>query len=89
MKIKKTTTSIYVADLFDITTVYIYCDVVRPQIVGDVSVHLLRTIPVTGKSGDIIAKTFNNIQYVPVQTKSFEDIQGTVRVPPCHSNAER
>ncbi|CAB4011694.1 Hypothetical predicted protein [Paramuricea clavata] len=73
MKIKKTTTSPYVADLLDITTVYIYCDIVRPQIVGDVSVHMLRTIH------DIVAKTFNNIQYVPVQTKSFEDIQILLR----------
>ena len=39
------------------------------------NVHLLRTIAVSGKSGDVITKKFTNIQYVPVQTKSFEDIE--------------
>ena len=37
--------------------------------------HLLQTIPVSGKSGDLITKAFANIQYMPVQTKSFEDIE--------------
>ena len=75
VKIKKTTESPYVSDLFGITTIYVYCNIVQPQIVGDSSSHLLRTIPVNGKSGDVIAKTFTNIQYVPVQTKSFEDVE--------------
>ena len=39
------------------------------------SVPLLRTIVVSGKLGDVIMKTFNNIQYVSIQTKSFEDIE--------------
>ena len=46
------------SDLFGITTIYVYCNIFHPQIVGDTSSHLLRTIPVNGKSGDIIAKTF-------------------------------
>ena len=29
--------------------------------------------------GDIVTKTFTNIQYVPVQTKSFEDIEILLR----------
>ncbi|CAB4022897.1 Hypothetical predicted protein [Paramuricea clavata] len=51
----------------------------KVKIVGDMSSHLLRTIPVNGKSGDVIAKTFTNIQYVPVQTKSFEDVEILLR----------
>ena len=78
-KFKKTTESPYVSDLFGITTIYVYCNIVQPQIVGDSSSHLLRTIPVNGKSGDVIAKTFTNIQYVPVQTKSFEDVEILLR----------
>jgi hypothetical protein len=73
VKIKKTT------DLFGMTTIYVYCNIVQQQIVGDTSSHLLRTIPVNGKSGDVIAKTFTNIQYVPVQTKSFEDVEIILR----------
>ena len=54
--------------------IYIYCDIVLPQVVGDTNAKLLRSVPVQGKMGDIVTKTFTNIQYVPVQTKSFEDI---------------
>ena len=67
IKIRKSTESTYVADLFGITSIFVYCDIVQPQIVGDISVPLLRT-------GALITKTFTNILHVPVQKKSFEDI---------------
>ena len=63
----------------NITSIYVYCNIVQPQIVGNTSVPLLRTIPVSENSGDVITKTFTNIQYVPVQTKSFEDIEILLR----------
>ena len=53
-KITKTTVSPYVADLFGMMAVYVYCDIVQLQIVGDTSAQLLRSIPVEGKSGDVI-----------------------------------
>ena len=74
-KLLKMTESPFVADLFGITAIYVYCDIVQPQIVGNTNVHLLRTISVSGKSSDVITKTFTNIQYVPVQTKSFEHFE--------------
>ena len=77
--ITKTTESPYVADLPPISTIYVYCDIVEPQVVGDTSAQLLKTIPVEGKFGDVIAKTFTNIQYVPVQTKSFENVEILIR----------
>ena len=73
--LKKTTESPYVADL----TIYVYCDIVQPQIVGDTSAQLLKSIPAEGKLGDIIAKTFTNIQYVPIRTKSFEAVEVLLR----------
>ena len=79
VKVRKSKESPYVADLHGITSVYVYCNIVQPQIVGITSVPLLRTIPVSEKSGDVITKTFINIQYVPVQTKSFEDIEILLR----------
>ena len=54
------------------------------QAVGDTNTKLLRGIPVEGKLGEVVTKTFTNIQYVPVQTKSFEDMEIL-----CHLNAER
>jgi hypothetical protein len=77
--LKKTTQSPYVADMFPMSTIYVYCDIVEPQIVGDTNAQLLKTIPVEGKFGDVIAKTFTNIQYVPIQTKSFENIEILLR----------
>ena len=78
-KITTTTLSPYVADLFPVSTIYVYCDIVQPQIVGDTNAQLLRSIPVRGKSGDIITETFSNVQYVPIQTKSFQDIEIVLR----------
>ena len=66
VKIIKTTVSPYVADLLGSTTLYIYCDIVQPQVVGDTNAKLLKSVPVQGKMGDVVTKTFTNIQYVPV-----------------------
>ena len=77
--LKKTTESPYVADLTTVSTIYVYCDIVQPQIVGDTSAQLLKSIPAKGKFGDIIAKTFTNIQYVPIRMKSFEAVEVLLR----------
>ena len=57
------------------STIYVYCDIVEPQVIGDTNAQLLKTIPVEGKFGDVIAGTFTNIQYVPIQRRSFENIE--------------
>ena len=78
--VKKSTESPYVADLTTGSTImYVYCHIVEPQIVGDTSAQLLKSIPAEGKFGDIIAKTFTNIQYVPIRTKSFEAVEVLLR----------
>ena len=79
VKIDKTGESPYMTDLSTFTSIYTYCDIIQPQIVGDTSAQLLRSIPVEGKYGDIITKTFTNTQYVPVQTKSFGDVKILLR----------
>ena len=56
-----------------------YCDIVEPQIVRDMSAKLLKSIPAEGKFGYIIVKTFTNIQYVPIQRKSFKDVEIVLR----------
>ncbi|CAB4018764.1 uncharacterized transposon-derived, partial [Paramuricea clavata] len=75
IKIVKTIASPYVADLHGFMAIYVYCDIVQPQIVGNTSAKLLKSIPVKGKLGDVITKTSTNIQYVSVQTKLFEDVE--------------
>ena len=77
--IMKTTESPHVADLAAMLTIYVYCNVVQPQIVGDTNAQLLKSILVEGTFGDIITKTFSNIQYVPIQSRSFEDVEVLLR----------
>ncbi len=79
MVLKKTTQSPDVADMCLMSTIHVYCDIVEPQVVGDTNVQLLKTIPVESKFGDVIAKTFTNIQYVPIQTRSFENMEILLR----------
>ena len=77
--IKEDTTAPYMVDLTVVSTIYTYCDIVEPQVVGDVNAPLLQTVPVEGTFGDTITKTFINTQYVPVQTKSFENVEILLR----------
>jgi hypothetical protein len=46
VKIDKTGESPYVTDLATFTSIYTYCDIIQPQIVGDTRAQLLRSIPV-------------------------------------------
>ena len=77
--LKKMTGSPYITDMSILSNIYVYCDIVKPQFVGDTYAQLLKSIPVERKFGDTIAKTYTNIQYVPVQTKSFEIVKILLR----------
>ncbi len=50
-------------------SLYVYTDVVEPRVVGDTVVPLLRVVPIEGKHGDVVSKSFDNVQYVPVLHK--------------------
>lgn len=56
-------------------SLYVYCNVVEARPVGDCEVPLLRIVPVEGKSGQIITKTYENIQYIPVLQKHFRTVE--------------
>ena len=80
IKISKTTISPYVGDITaSINTIYVYCDIVQPQVVGDANVKLLRSVPIDGEVGKVVTRNYNNVQYVPVQTKTFGDIEILLR----------
>ena len=55
-KVLKTTESPYVADVAAMSTIYIYCNIVQPQIVGDTNAQLLKSIPVEGTFGTSLLK---------------------------------
>lgn len=68
----------YPADVqHGIHQLFVYCNVIEPQIVGDYKVPLLRIVPV-GK-GDVVTKYFHNIYYFPVLTKKFQTIEINIK----------
>ena len=58
---------------------YVYCDIIQPQYVGDTLVPLLRIIPVEGEDGQRISKSCVRPQYLPVSRKQFESIEVNIK----------
>ena len=54
---------------------YVYCDIIQSQYVGDAVVPPLRIVPVEGNDGERTSKPFIRPQYVPVSRKQFETIE--------------
>ena len=61
-------------NLSSINAIYVYCDIVEPQIVGDVLTQLQDVIPVKGRSGENISRRFDKPHYRPVLKKNFSNI---------------
>ena len=58
---------------------YLYTDIVEPQLVGDSKVSLLKVVKCSGEFGDNVSVNFPNLQYVPVNVKSFETVEIDVK----------
>ena len=65
--------SVVVMDPCD--SLFIYCDMLEPRVVGDSQVSLLRIVPVEGKYGELVTRIFENVHYVRVQWKHFQTIE--------------
>ena len=61
------------------SSIYVYCPLVEPQIVGDSRVPLVRIIPIKGKPGHVISKEFQPIHYVALQQRQFQEIEIMLR----------
>ena len=57
------------------STMYIYCDVIKWQVVGDTQTPLLATLPVQGNPNDQCFWAFNPPYYIPVSQKSTSTIE--------------
>jgi len=70
--ISKTSTAEREADLdHGFHDLYVYCDVIQSQYAGDALVPLLRIVPVEGKDGERISKSFIRPQYSPLAAGFF------------------
>lgn len=71
----------YVADTnASLSVMYVYCDLVEPQIVGDVQAPLLKIVTVKGQDGEIINEHYARPFYQPVIRKHFQTIQIDMRM---------
>ena len=75
-EISATETGKHHVNLHRKTSIFIYCDIVEPQIVGDKTIPLLGIAPCE-TPGKIYEKIYTgeNIRYIPVQTRSFQNIK--------------
>jgi len=64
-------------------TMFIYCDLIKPQYVGDTTVPLLRIVNINNNMlqnfGSGSVSTFTLPHYVPISKKSFETIEIAVK----------
>ena len=78
--VKKTETGPYKANLHRETNIHVYCDIVQAQIVGDKMAPLVSVVPCQ-ETYDTYETLYavENIHYIPVQTKSFQNIKVHLR----------
>ena len=50
----------------ELNSLYVYCPLVEPRMVGDAQVPLLRIAPVEGRDGEMITRVFDPILYCPL-----------------------
>ena len=66
-------TGAYKANLYRETNIHVYCNIVQPQIVGDKMAPLVAVIPYRKATSETVYVS-EHIRYIPLQTKSFQDI---------------
>ena len=70
-------TRLWLAERF--CSLFVYCDVVEPTVVGDFKVPLLRTVNIDGRGSLTVSRVYQNIQYVPLHRKQLDTIEIDVR----------
>ncbi|GFS64914.1 uncharacterized protein TNIN_320461 [Trichonephila inaurata madagascariensis] len=60
--------------------IYVYCDLVEPQIVGDVQAPLLKIVKVEGKDGEVVNAHYTRPHYVPVIRQHFQTVEMVLRL---------
>ena len=58
-----------------IDSIFIYCNILEPQIIGNTKAPLLRTVGVSGDYGQIVEKIFDLPHYIPLLQRSFSTIK--------------
>jgi hypothetical protein len=56
-------------------TIYVYSDVIKYQIVGDIQAPLIGTVPVQGKRGEQVYWSFSPAYYIPINKTAISTIE--------------
>ena len=75
--LKNACTSDYEIDLSKgVYSMYMYTNMVSPQLVGDAYVPLLKIIGINKQRyGEVVSKEYNSPHYLPVETKEFDTVE--------------
>jgi len=70
----------YPADLScGMSYLYIYCDVLEPQIIGTKLAPLLQVVNVEGKYTQLVSRIYTAPHYVPILKKCFNSIEINIK----------
>lgn len=63
----------WVADVTrGLNSLYVYCPLVEPRMVGDAQVPLLRIVPVEERDAEMLTRVFDPVQYCPLILSRFQ-----------------
>lgn len=65
-----------------ISHIYVYCDLVEPQIIGDTLAPIIRMVNTDFNKytfGENVSKSFTSLQYVPLMKQSFSTVEIDLR----------
>ena len=62
-----------------INTMYVYTDLIKDTIVGDIEAKLLRTVPIIGEYNQYVTQEFENIYYHPIEKQFINSIEIDIR----------
>ncbi len=60
-------------------SLFIYCNLISPQLVGDTCAKLLKVVPLQGSPGDIVVIDYPNIHYVNLLTTAFSSVEISIK----------
>jgi hypothetical protein len=79
-RLEETTVAVHPPDVRGgMDSLYVYCDLVEPQIVGNSLEPLLRIVPIKGSHGDYISSVFVAPHYIPILRREFSTVEITIK----------
>lgn len=60
-------------------SMYVYCNLVRNQVIGNYLAPLLRVVPIEGHADDIICRVYNLPHYLPMDVSEFDSVEISIK----------